>query len=462
MYAKTFSMDEQKRNIYNHKTREYFDEVYKSYTNGCYRSATVMLWSVVVCDIIYKLQELKELYSDKSATTILSEVEKKQKSDPYSSKWEQDLIKDVFEKTNLLDTASHHKISTIQTRRHLCAHPVISDDGALFHPTEDMVRSDIRNSIETLLSKPPFFSQKVIDSLLMDLEDNCDIFLKDKELKRYLDAKYFNSFTSEVTSKVFRSLWKIVFKAEDNKCDDNRDINYRCLCILYDENAELLRGNIKKEIAYYSNISKEKDVIYNLITFLSTKKDIYLSLNNAAQETIDYFVGKYLSIRSIAFFKSETVVEHIDSTINYINENLKFKYGVSGAFIVRDDLKIISGICEEMGLERKYRELGVCAYINSGDFQRADLYYSRFIKNDLNDYEEDLFSTLIEGANENSQVYGRKKSQVDDLHILQVFKERYPNSFELDKFTNLPIDRIGDFSAENTVEDDESLEGSEI
>ena len=38
------------------KTKEYFKEVYSSYCIGNYRSAVVMLWTVIVCDLLFKLQ----------------------------------------------------------------------------------------------------------------------------------------------------------------------------------------------------------------------------------------------------------------------------------------------------------------------------------------------------------------------------------------------------------------------
>ncbi|MEF1219159.1 hypothetical protein REH76_15410, partial [Photobacterium damselae] len=78
MEVRVFSLETQKRKIYDKRTKRYFEEVYKGYANGCFRSATVMLWSVVVCDLIFKLQELKDLYSDSAAEKILKEIEKMQ------------------------------------------------------------------------------------------------------------------------------------------------------------------------------------------------------------------------------------------------------------------------------------------------------------------------------------------------------------------------------------------------
>ena len=39
--------------IYFNKTREYFNEVMASYSIENYRSAIVMLYAVVICDLIY-------------------------------------------------------------------------------------------------------------------------------------------------------------------------------------------------------------------------------------------------------------------------------------------------------------------------------------------------------------------------------------------------------------------------
>ena len=62
--------------IYFSKTKEYFNEVLSNYANGNYRSAVVMLYSVAICDLLFKLQELVDMYNDSVAGDILREVEK--------------------------------------------------------------------------------------------------------------------------------------------------------------------------------------------------------------------------------------------------------------------------------------------------------------------------------------------------------------------------------------------------
>ena len=67
-------------NIYFQKTKEYFKEVISSYSNGNYRSAIVMLYSVAICDILFKLEELKDMYNDEVAKEILQNIENSKSS----------------------------------------------------------------------------------------------------------------------------------------------------------------------------------------------------------------------------------------------------------------------------------------------------------------------------------------------------------------------------------------------
>ncbi|MEC1395969.1 hypothetical protein [Peribacillus simplex] len=39
--------------IYHHKTKKYFDEVLNSFENENYRSSVVMLYTVVICDLVF-------------------------------------------------------------------------------------------------------------------------------------------------------------------------------------------------------------------------------------------------------------------------------------------------------------------------------------------------------------------------------------------------------------------------
>lgn len=66
--------------IQDSRTAEYFGEVLSCYYSGNLRSAIVMLYSTVICDLVYKLDELKNVYGDNGATQILQELEERQKA----------------------------------------------------------------------------------------------------------------------------------------------------------------------------------------------------------------------------------------------------------------------------------------------------------------------------------------------------------------------------------------------
>lgn len=105
-----FSLEKISERIHFGKTRDYFSEVLSSYQNENYRSSVVMLWSVAVCDIIYKLEHLVDLYDDSQAKEILKKVTKVQKQDDKSSAWEITLIDEVYKTTKLIDGAEHENL----------------------------------------------------------------------------------------------------------------------------------------------------------------------------------------------------------------------------------------------------------------------------------------------------------------------------------------------------------------
>ena len=124
--------------IYFSKTREYFQEVVSSYSIGNYRSATVMLYSVAVCDILFKLQELKDMYNDTTADEILKEVEKSRNShdNKSKSKWEKEFIDNVYTKTKLLGLEAYTNLNHLYDHRNFSAHPALNENYELIAPSK--------------------------------------------------------------------------------------------------------------------------------------------------------------------------------------------------------------------------------------------------------------------------------------------------------------------------------------
>lgn len=170
-----FSLESVSEKIYFDKTKEYFREVLSSYHNNNYRSSVVMLWSVVVCDILYKLQHLVNLHNDPKAIDILNEIQNLQERNPKSSEWEMKLIEKSWENTELINNIEYANLEYLQTQRHLSAHPVLRHDSELHFPSKETVHALLKNSLEDVLIKPPFYANKIFDELVLDIANNSSV-----------------------------------------------------------------------------------------------------------------------------------------------------------------------------------------------------------------------------------------------------------------------------------------------
>jgi len=291
-----FSFEYYTSKIYNSKTKDYFTEVLRCYFNGCFRSSIVVLYSVVVCDIIFRLQELKDIYNDNIASDILDQISDFQNKRPNSPDWESKLIEEVKTRTKLFDIATYHEILYLQKNRHISAHPILSENNILFNPNEETVRAHIRNMLEGLLIKPPMLSRKIFDQFINDLAEKRDSLNDEISLKRYLNSKYIPYINSETYNYLFKTLWKLVFCLADPDCDINRDINYYALRIIYFEKTQELNINIQNEVNYYSNISSEEDILTYLIKLLLDRPNLYRLFNDEAHIILEKFISKEKSL----------------------------------------------------------------------------------------------------------------------------------------------------------------------
>jgi len=206
-----YSIESSADDIVDPRSRRYFAEVHGCYSAGYYRSAVVMLWSVVVTDILFKLDQLASAYGDRTAQAILTEIGDSRKNNPKSPEWEAELVNKVASRTDLLDQAEHSSLQSLQAHRHLSAHPVMTGGDALFSPNKETARAHIRNALDGVLTKPPIMSRKVFDAFLEDVEQISRLSPGPDGLKKFLEAKYFRHFSAATFIHVFKlrqqNLW---------------------------------------------------------------------------------------------------------------------------------------------------------------------------------------------------------------------------------------------------------------
>ncbi len=406
-----YSIEQRATQIFDARTKEYFYEVLSCYAAGNYRSSVVMLWSVAVCDLLFKLQNLVDLYGDTKAKDILADIGKLQQDNERSPIWETKLVESVAEQTQLLDIAERENLLHLQRQRHLAAHPVVNANFQLHRPNRETARALIRNTLDGVLTKAPILSKQIINELVEDLEQASGILIDDKKLKLYLESKYFSRFNPEVEKVVFRSLWKFVFRLTDAQCEKNRAINYSALRLLFARNPAQFRSQVETDRDYFSTIAAGGAPVVRLIYFLSREASLYGSLADHAKVKIQQAAENDISARCLAWFTVANLQEHAKRLGEWM-------VGEDRPQIDRatwNDLLLIS---DSHDWARLLLRLASKYYVVSTNYDTADRRFDEAIRPLLKYYEIDDCINLIDGIQGNGQTWSRGRAG-DDHRVLR-------------------------------------------
>lgn len=409
-----YSIEQRATQIFDARSKEYFSEVLSCYSAGNHRSAVVMLWSVVVCDLLFKLQHLVDLYGDAKAKSILAEIGQMQQDNERSPVWETKLVESVAEQTQLLDIAERENLLHLQRQRHLAAHPVVNANFQLHRPNRDTSRALIRNALDGLLTKSPILSKQIVDELSEDLEQASGILIDDKRLKAYLESKYFSRFNPEVEKAVFKAFWKFVFRLSDEKCEKNRAINYSALKLLFSRNPGQFCAQIDANRDYFSTIATGGAALVCLIHFLSRSDRIYGLLADHAKAAIQHTAESNASARCLAWFLADSLQEHAIRLSDWITGPGCHEKIDSWTW---EELK---GISDSPEWEKTIRHLANKYYVASLSYDTADWRFTEAIRTNISKYELDDCIELIEGIQNNDQTWSRGRARSDH----QLLKDR--------------------------------------
>jgi hypothetical protein len=405
-----YSIEQRATQIFDARTKEYFSEVLSCYSAGSYRSAVVMLWSVAVCDLLFKLQNLVDLYGDKEAKAILTEIGKLQQENERSPIWETKLVESVAEQTQLLDIAERENLLNLQRQRHLSAHPVVNANFQLHRPNHDTARALIRNTLDGLLTKAPILSKRIVNELVEDLEQASGILIDDKKLKAYLESKYFARFNPEVEKAVFKALWKFAFCLTNERCERNRAINYRALRLLFSRNPAQFRSLVESDKDYFSTIATTGAPVVCLIHFLSRESTLYGLLADHAKTAVQHAAESDTSARCLAWFASNSLFEHATKLEEWI-------VGRDNPEIDRATWDSIWEISDSAEWSKQVIRLSNKYYVASGNYNTADRRFGDVIRPHLPRYELDDCIDLIEGIQGNGQTWERGRARTDHREV---------------------------------------------
>lgn len=410
-------------NINNKNSKLYFREIISSYYNGNYKAAITLLYSVVICDLVFKLHELKDCFNDSRSQGILSKIEQQQESNPTSPEWEKVIVDEMFASRYIIDSATKAHIEALRNERNLCAHPVLKYSLELFTPSKEAVLGHITNALIDVLTKSSLHGNKnMFEHILNDIEKNTTSFLNYKDLGRYLDSKYFNSISNkEEEYRIFKNLWKLVFKIDDEKCKKNRKINqWAMYCILL-RNRQYVESRIEDDIKVLeSKLNLEnKDIVKNIVRFLNISPSIYRCFSPDVIQILDDKVTSF-GFDNISLFK-------ITDIKNYIL-NLE-AIGIS-------DSKYIISYLNETDNTLLIDQFAINQFLGSNSYDEADAYFDEIISARLTSLSDQLIIELLEGCNNNGQIYYRRKSRESNQLIRNEIEKR-GLSVDWTKYTNL-------------------------
>jgi hypothetical protein len=404
-----FSIDLSADRIIDQRTRDYFAEVSRSFSNECYRSSLVMLWTVVVCDLIYKLKTLRDLYGDASAGTLLTDVEAKRVTNPTSPDWEIFLLDEVLKRTKMLEVSEHAQLKHLQQLRHLSAHPVLSGTDLLFRPTKEDARAQIRMALEALLMKPALFSKKIVETLVTDIAENKLVLISREKLKSYLEARYLPNMPLATERELFRALWKFCFKLNNTDTKANRQINIDTLSILYARNGVAMRTMIDGDRPAFSNVGPDAEPLDALILFLADYPELYASLDGSAQVLVDGRLTADINNRVRARFASPNMAAHLAVLHAEKPDELASMAESVWQSLLKD--------AEAEGLADEAVRIAVKVYGKSETYDAADRRFSRFIEPVLSKLSAATLTDLLKLCEGNPQTYGRGRAAYDHPKI---------------------------------------------
>jgi len=393
-----------------------------------------MLYSIAIADLIYKLQDLKEIYNDTKAEGILNEINTLQSNNPNSPDWESKLIELVKERTNLLEPADYLNLNTLQKHRHLCAHPVLTQNYELYKPNKETARAHIRNCLEGILTKPPILSRAVFDDFVNDLAAIKGIIFNDNDLKKHIKSKYLDKLNWNAEQQVFKSLWKITFKIDNPICDENRDINLKALLLFIDRNYRDYISLLSSEVDYYSDFNEK--YLLHVINLLNNYPEIYSTLNESAQILIKNKINLDLDLATYAWFLTGDVRKHIKKTIKRRSKIFSDENKYENIWITTQSILQLYETALQSGFSNDANMFLIEMFGYSLNYDNADTRYESLIKPYLETFSKEELKALVKNINDNSQIYDRRNAYSSNWHIKQFVDKAYDNDFDYDKYMN--------------------------
>lgn len=410
--------------IKNSKTKEYFKEVIRSFYLRNYRSTLMLLSSIATCDLMFKLQELKNNYNDEDAIFILNEIDKLQNSKPIAFQWKNKLIELVQQKTNILEYSDYINIIQLQKHAYLCSNPDPLNAFELFCPNHETVTSHIINILEGLLIKSTYEIKNAIDDFLVNISDIEQLLMTAEEIKSHLNYEYFEKLSIPLKKAVFRSLWVKTFNLQSKQANDNRNLNYQVIKLTLRQNSALLTEYVKNDSHYFGN-NLSMDFFDYILPFLNENPSFFEVLNEKTKNKIVTKINENDNYIFTAWFLNSTLLQHLD----FIKKNKYYS-------VKTDSIIELSEIFKKQGLIHESHEILIMLFGQSSSYGIADCRFNDLIYPNLSEFNIDELTKIMENVMRNSQIGNRGHASSSNSHIKKAVLALEPD-FDFSPYSSL-------------------------
>lgn len=402
------------------KTRKLFKEVLSSYVNENYRSAIVMLYSVTICDLYYKLIDLRDVYEDKAATEILREASKLS-DDATRKTWERSLIAKIQEKTSLLSQESRAAIEHLHQLRNFSAHPTFNPSTyELLVPSKEETVACMKEMLHHVLLQPCYFGRNVIGTMLEDLDRFRETFVLDYEgWKSFLNHKYFSHVLPERIAPWFSSLWSLCFKKpDDEQCNRNRIPLGFALRALLDGRKQECVAALTKDAARYG-IDPSEATVASAINLLTFHPVLYRHLTDNAKSVVQAAARKNVNLLALAIFLSSSFDEHMARLDTKMEDHRYRESPIAAAIAGR-----LFEIASDNGWQDNLLDHYVNWYGRSGQYDTANERFDIFVAPFLPHMNKRHCETLLTLTDQNDQIHDRRNSYMANTEIMKFAKTK--------------------------------------
>lgn len=427
--------------IENLEIRSYFSEVISCYENHNYRAAILVLYTVILYDLTYKLEELRDEYEDSNAKQLLEEIYKKINSSGDKSSWENLLLDKLHESTDfeIVDDNLWSTIQAVKLKRNLSAHPSFDQEQQIYQPTRELTLGFIKEIYETLLTKSAHFMSRGLERVFESFKQkkshfNIRNFYEDSKDNNYEYNYFYNRFYSRMSmplkKKFFKNIWTLTFEKNNEELENNF-LNLFVIIKVLEQDEQLFKDFIEGKL----KSDKIKDIIdldipiNKFILFLNFYPDYYQHLHSDVQERIEKKfkeINHYLYI----WYTKENIPEYIEMIM--ADDDIEDLDGISS-----DQIKLFNFICKEKGIIEVFNKF-ILKILEKyvpywSGFDDANIIMNKFIIPYLNDFKEGDYFEYARIRKANNQIYARDRDSEDNRILISKMQEKELDHHEFEE-----------------------------